>query len=111
MSSEEEGGVGQNMELFDGSALRGQLELVNGVLFLPVDILEVGLVEVKGFDGLIRHETVSFGDVLIDIEEEEFVLSKHHNVVTNLLNRNDVAISVDTLHQTPIFLHYKHKLR
>lgn len=108
MSSEEEGRVGQNMELFDRSAVGGQLELVNSVFFLPVDILEVGLVEVKGLDGFVRHETSGFGDVFIDIEEEEFVLSKDHDVITNLLNSDDAAISADTLNQTPIFLHHKH---
>ena len=53
---------------------------------LTVYVFEVGLIEVKALNGSIRHEAGCFGDVLIEVEEEEFVLSQHHDVVAHLLH-------------------------
>lgn len=110
MSSDEKGRVGQNMELLDWSAVRGELELVDGVLLLPVDVLEIGLIEVKGVDGLVRHQTGGLCDVFVDIEKEELVLGKHYYVVADFLYLEDAAVGLDNLHQTPVFLQHKHKL-
>lgn len=59
--------------------------MVNGVLLLAVDVLEIGLIEVKVLYGTVWHQACCFGNVFIDIEKEELVLSKDHDVVADLL--------------------------
>lgn len=43
------------MELFDWPALCSEFKLVNGILLLPIDVLEIGLIELKIRNGAVWH--------------------------------------------------------